>query len=408
MTYDFWLTVLGFLPFGAVTSQSLLDLMICILAIGLIYRFSKNKDLEAKKMQWLGIEWAIIGYFAVILLGYAFNASKDAEIAWNLKKFMWVFNLYLFIYVFKNVTLQRQKLIWYFTYVFLIPNLYGLVSYFIGYDMMTKEISERIVGLVNSATYHAHGNALIFVFFSACFYFSFKKLTTKQKVFTSLAYLLLGLSILLTFTRGIWLSIFISTILMYALISWRISLNIVLVTFVIGATSFFTWPRFNERVHHSLSANRNEERENLLIANFKMWKEYPLLGIGYGENQRRNREYWDRMEMPDDYLISHAHNQFINVMTTTGVCGLFFFLYIFSFFLKKNWFLLRATSRKLTPFRFTILFACLWAQVEFILACITDVSFEYAKIRSLILLVWALVLAIETKPEILKEEINEL
>ena len=55
------------------------------------------------------------------------------------------------------------------------------------------------------------------------------------------------------------------------------------------------------------------------------------------------------------------------------------------------------------PERFALLVVALWAQWQFVLACLTDVSFEYAKIRALILLVWALVIAIDQKPALVKE-----
>lgn len=139
------------------------------------------------------------------------------------------------------------------------------------------------------------------------------------------------------------------------------------------------------------------QRINLLKVNLQMWREYPWLGIGHGENLRRNREYWDRPEwnMPPNYITSHAHNQYVNVLATTGILGFIAFMSFFSFFLIKNIKLLIKASHNKASANYALLFACLWAQIEFWLACLTDVSFEYAKIRALLILVWALVIALE-------------
>lgn len=388
---------------GAVTSQSVLDLFISVLFLVWLFRVVKNKSFQSNQLNLIGIEWAFVGYLLVIIAGFIFNSSKDAEVSRSLLKFIWLGQFYIFIYSFENVKLKFNQVLMYFSLFFILPNLYAVVCYFLGYDLMTKQINDRVLGLVSSATYHAHGNAIIFVMFLAFVVLNFSRLSKKVKFLCGLTLLLYFASIFLTFTRGIWISIFVSAFLMYSIISIKKSLYILFASIGIICIMYSTWPHFHRRVEHAFDMDANHERVNLVMVNYKIWRDYPLLGIGFGENLRRNREYWDVLMMPEDYITSHAHNEYLNVMATTGIFGLFFVLYIFSFFLKKNWKLLRETTNR-KSFRYTVLFACLWAQVEFYIACLTDVSFEYAKIRALILLVWALIIAIEKKPNLLVED----
>lgn len=404
MNFRFWYGVMGAVPFGAVTSQTLLDVMISLLFLAWIFIYWRADSKSSHRISWTGIEWAFIGYLMVIIAGFIFSASPEAEVTWSLKKFVWLPHFYIFIYALKQLRLDRLTLLKYFSIVFLLPNIYALICYLLGYDIVTGIVNERVIGLVSSATYHAHANGIVFVFFSAFLFLSYQHLSRNMKIMTVLAYTIFALSVFLTFTRGIWAAILVSTILMYTLFSYRLSVKILIGAGAVAAISFFTWPQFNERIQHSLSIEKNHERADLFMVNYQMFFEHPFLGIGYDENKRRVREYWDRIGMPDDYIISHAHNQFVNVLSTTGLLGLLFFLYIFSFFLKTNWQLIKNTSRTLTPVRHMFLFACMWAQLEFILGCLTDVSFEYAKIRELILIVWALVIAIKLKPEIIVED----
>ena len=114
-----------------------------------------------------------------------------------------------------------------------------------------------------------------------------------------------------------------------------------------------------------------------------------------GENQRRNREYWDRPEwqMPSDYIKSHAHNQLVNVLSTTGLVGLFFFLLFTVNYVATNVRLFKHATKASLQEKWLLI--CLTSQFAFILSCLSDVTFEYAKLRILILIPWALLMSLK-------------
>lgn len=394
---------LALIPTFAVSSQSLLDLALSALFLSLIFVFAKKRQILV--IEKIGIEWAFLGYMITIVLGFWLNASPDAEWLDSAIKFSWVLNLYILIFGLQTTQLDSTKILKALSAGTLIPTLYSLASYMYGVDLITGRNNHRITGMVNSATYHAHGNAIIFVFLACCLYFSFKKLKLNWKIFAVSSFLLLGTSILLTFTRGIWISIFVSSAIILLILDRKKFLVFIAGTLILGGIAFQTLPKLREGVDPVARAASVEERVSFIQLNLQMWKQYPLLGIGYGENLRRCREYWDRPEWnkPADYNVSHAHNQYLNVLSTTGLFGLFFFAMFFLYFIYKNIKLLLKTSSELSPERWALLIGCLWAQIEFAIACLTDVSFEYAKIRTLILIVWALVVVIEKKPAVVKE-----
>lgn len=401
---SFWSFCVGGAIVGAVTSQSMLDFFSTLLFLGIVRDYFKDKSGTLEKFKWLGIEWAIICYIIVIILGYIFNASPEAEHGRHLFKFMWVPTLFIFIYSLSKIEFTITKILSYFGLAFLIPNIYTVESYISGTDILTQKTIIRAVGMVGSATYHAHSNAIVFVVYCAFIYFSFGKINKHLKALSLAAATLFFFSIFITMTRGVWFSLLASASCMYGLISYKKTLKILAVVAVLFVIAFTTWPGFRQRLNIAHKLNSPSERVTLLNVNFQMWGEYPWLGIGYGENQRRNREYWDRPEwnMPEDYIISHAHNQLVNVMATTGVIGLFFFLFIFIFFVKKNWQMLQNEKDK-NSLRYMMIFACMWGQVEFIFSCMSDITFEYAKIRTLFLFVWAALIALERGTLKLKE-----
>lgn len=388
---------------AAVSSQSLLD-TVTMLIIGLsLYWLAR--DRQKIIMQKIGIEWALIGYFAVVVLGFIVNAAPDAGWRRALLKFSWLFLLYFLILAFQLIKIVPVWLVQFVSSLSLLPTVYSLISYIHGVDLLTGRDNSRLTGLVNSSTYHAHGNAVIFVFLAGGLYFCYQELTTKWRAFVLTSTFLLGVSIFLTFTRGIWISLFVSTCLVFFFLDRKKLIKIVSLGALIFILFLSTWSKFKDRIENSSSAASNQQRVDLFHVNVEIWQEYPWLGIGYGENQRRNREYWDRPEWhkPAGYIVSHAHNQFLNVLSTTGVFGFFFFCSFYFYFIRKNFKLIRLTSRTQTPHKYAVLVVCLWAQVEFFLGCLSDVSFEYAKIRALLVLIWALVVAIDWKPDLVQE-----
>ena len=380
---------------GTVTSQSMLDFFTILMFFGFLKDLKQNPKDTLNRFKFFGNEWAILGYFITVILGYMINASPDAEVGRGLFKFMWVPNLFLYYYVFTKIKFNISGYISFFSLAFVFPNIYAVESYISGVDMLTQKTIDRAIGLVDSATYHAHANAVIFVVFFFLMYYGGRKFLSRKFYLFSVGTLFLLLSsIAVSMTRGAWAAVVFGISLFFSLFRLNYLIKFIVGFIIIFVTAFFLWPGLRQRLDFSNNQNKAYIRLNLLMVNFQMWGEHPWLGIGYGENQRRNREYWDRpeWEMPEDYIISHAHNQVVNVMATTGVIGLFFFLCFYIHFIKQNW-IAFFRSKKGTAANW-VLGTCLAAQICFVLLCVTDITFEYAKIRALILMVWAAMMAV--------------
>ncbi|MBC7419415.1 MAG: O-antigen ligase family protein [Bdellovibrio sp.] len=396
---SFLLFFLGLYPGAAVTSQSILDATMFLISFGWIYSMIKKKT-HKNTLHKIGIEWAFLGYLGAIAIGFIVNASPEAPWAVMFLKFSWILNLYILIFAFENVTVNIEKWFKFLCVLILLITIYPLATFKFDPDLINNAEASRLYGFVNSPTYHAHGNAMIFVFLFSILFFTFKKLAAPWKILSSVTIILLGASIYLTYTRGIWLSIFFSSIIMASLLLPKKKLLVLgLVSCVVIAGMYFGVGHFRDRVDHAIKPSANHERVNLFKLNVQMWQQYPLFGIGYGENMRRNREYWDHPEwkMPPGYLTSHAHNQYLNVLSTTGLFGFVFFISFCFYFLLTNFRLMRAAQKNKSSADFILLFSCLWLQIEFLIAELTDVSFEYAKIRAVYIFSWALVIAIRNR-----------
>lgn len=388
---------------GPAVSQSLLDLTITLIFAYWIVYSIRNKSL--KTIEWRKpylFEYGFLFYVLAIAVGFIILGIGDAQAWLRLLKFTWIANFYLFIWVFSKYEINFTKLAKFFGFAYLIPNIYGIACTFYGYDPIRNKFYDpihkvygqfRLLGLLDSATYHAHANGLLLIFFLIILFFQFKKLSTFYKWLCGFAIVLMASGIFLTFTRGIWLSLTITTLIFLFFHNKKIFIAAILAG-VICISGLYTFSEsFRGRISHSMNTgNADQERWGLFNVHVEMFKESPLVGIGYANPLTHTPpEVWMKYGYQKIYINSHAHNQILNVMTTTGLLGVIPFLLFYLWFLVTNIRLVKKFKLENNQNFYILSIACLMTQIEFLLANITDIGFEYSKIRSLILLVWALV-----------------
>jgi O-antigen ligase len=384
-------TLIGLAVLGGVTSQSLMDAASTCVLLVLIWKLF-NKNISLKELRPIGIEWAFLGYFAVAVVGLLINGKPPVPWFFYLSKFNWVLNLYIFIIAFNRIDFDVNKWFKYFICAFTIPNLYALVTYFTQYDYLTKKnLNGGVIGIVDSATYHAHGNSLIFVFFASFFVVYFEKLSKNMKILSGLALLLMGASIFSSFTRGIWGATFISMLVLLLIRNRKWALYFVGTSILALALLITSSSLVRTRVVNTFTANTDNLRLELINVHLEMFKKHPIVGIGYWESYRQISDYWPEVGRPASYFETHAHNQIVSVLSTTGLLGAFFYLCIVCFFTHRAWIYYNETKTIEKYHGLSV--ACLILILQFFLACLTDVTFEYAKIRGILIIGLALLIS---------------
>lgn len=385
---------------GPVTSQSFLDLSITCLFFSLCYiSFKKDSPFkfQFQPRNLYGFEYGFIFYILAIIVGFLVLKITDHESWQMLLKFNWILNFYIFYWFFKNVEINFNRLIVFFSMAYIIPNIYAIATFIANYDFAHQALlkERRVVGLVNSATYHAHGNALIFVFFSIIYYLNFNSISTKLKTIGAMALTLFFASIFVTMTRGPFISIFV-VFSIFLLLNNRKLLYVMLIVGYLGLNVFYAYsPQLQARVQETFDRNSVDPiRVNLLKVHVAMIKDSPVFGIGYTNPLNHTAGWWHNLGLQENYYNSHAHNQLLNVWATTGLLGLIPFMCFYFWFWIKNLQLIRKFKNANMKNHLILAVACLATQSEFIIANFTDIGFEYSKIRSLILVVWALVFAL--------------
>lgn len=384
---------------GPVVSQTFLDLMMIFIFICFAKEMIKDKfqNFSPLRKPYL-FEYGIIFYVIAIVTGLLILGITDSEAWIRLYRFYWIPNLYLLIWAFSRYEIDLTKLIKLFTWGFIAPNAYAIFTTFYGYDFIRQHpsLSFRLTGLLDSATYHAHANGLVFMFFLTLLFFQFQKLSRFYKGLSIIAVTLMFLGIFMTFTRGIWLSLTLTALIFLFFQHRKLFIISIVSGLVFLATIYTTSENFRSRVDHSMKTKTtDQQRWSLLKVHLLMIEKAPFIGIGYANSLSHTPpETWSSYGFefdPSNHINSHAHNQFLNVFATTGLFGLIPFILFYFWFLFTNLKLVKKfKEEKLTNY-YILSMACLMAQIEFTIANLTDVGFEYTKIRAIILLVWALV-----------------
>jgi O-antigen ligase len=216
----------------------------------------------------------------------------------------------------------------------------------------------------------------------------------KRNYLISITFIITSLAILFTFTRGVWMSLVIATLIGSFIFSKRIGIITILILLIAGCTLMVSWPKFRERTIQVFDTQKSYDSERLVLwkTNWSIFKESPLIGIGYGENKRRLREYFNRLGLPQNQFEGHAHNQYLHFLAGTGIIGLFFYLAWCFNFLKITLQLYNQSKEK-ENLELSLLFLGLFmAQVAFHFGSLTEANFTISKNRMLMVFIWSFVL----------------
>lgn len=393
------LFLIGFIGISSWISQSLMDFAIVILFFLLAFSYIKNHSSRFVNIP-VVLSFSILGYFLVACLGYIINARPEANASENLAKFMWVFQLTLFYVATRSIDwikvagVDVKKVLRFFIWLSLAPSLYAFNIYlFEGVDIITmKQTGFRAIGLLNSATYHGLIGGLLFSFMTPLVIIRWSSFDRDVKITSIICLVIIFMSTVLTMTRGVWLSLFAAiTIIILILKQWKLGLSV-----IIGATiaaGFLAQPLENFLKHRSGSDNC---RVKLIETHIRIFQSYPLLGIGYRDNLREIKDFWPASEIGNCAHLrddgNHAHNQYLNVLATTGLLGFLLFMTFHLYFLIINILLIKKINRNEPVF--ALITSCFVVQIFFWVSNLTETSFEYGKVRILLLITWAIVLSV--------------
>jgi len=296
----------------------------------------------------LGVEIPLLGLIFITWLGLYLNAPQ-ADMLFEMGRLRWIVLLYFLTYgisLFPVLNRVMTVLIWGST----IVAIYAIYQHFTGIDIIrwnhravtpapfTGATVFQNTGFLSHHLTYGYSFSMLICFPFAALLLSQKR-STRARLFYLLAITLIGLSLVWTYGRGVWIATAAAFLIMTAYVSKKHLFSLLLIGSILFGILYTANPGIRERLNSIWSENNfsNNDRRAVWKANYEMFKDYPWLGVGYGQNEPRLREYYNKLEMNEDFG-GHAHNNYLQMLSTTGLLGfVFYMLFILSF--------LMATSR---------------------------------------------------------------
>lgn len=282
----------------------------------------------------------------------------------------------------------------------------GVLQYFTGFDPIQggRTIAPSYAGPDGATFYRAEGLFGFTMTFAhsmsmtACFPFAFALMAVwkrrRLEAAVAICAALCALAVVASLTRGAWISLALAFLTMSAFAGGRRFLAALAALPIVGAALWAWVPGVGARAATIVDSHfpSNAERFSLWRANWEMFKDHPLVGVGYGMNELNVAPYLARIGAVGLHG-GHAHNNYLQFLSGTGAIGLACYLFFSLYFLWisiRTWFLIpreRAWER-------AAILSAIGAQVAMHVGGLTECNFKDAEVNHQFLLILAVAAAI--------------
>jgi len=366
-----------------------MDLFGTVFILVTFYQIYNDKALPISWKTILKSKYFIFFYFWVlwILISFLVGAATYERLVSRVLEFRWILYVFSFFYI----LLQYQ--IKHFTYFILALTIMCILSwhpYVLGVSYISgfphsKEFA-RAGGFLNDPMTFAHGIGLFLIFFLG--YFSRAQWLKNKMVVFSLFVLLAAL--LLTITRGVWIAVTVAATFYFVVKSRKHAFAFLSAVVIFVALGYVTSKPLRARIDQTISFDKSYDSERLVLwqANWYIFKNNPIFGIGYGENKHRIREFYDILNVPAGQFEGNAHNQYINFLSGTGVVGLLFYLIWIG--MNLYWAFNLSRNQQASLQEQALGFGSFLGQIVLVIGGLTESNFEHSKLKTIFALFWAI------------------
>lgn len=371
------------------TSQTLVDIADFLVISTALFFAYKNIELKSFFKGFKPILlWPV--WLVIVALGLFMNLGINNLQFWmNFTEFKWIITLLSLIYLMSKIEFPL-KLIKAVSIATLILNLVSLFLYFYRHD-------GRAAGIFGAVMAFSHNIAPIFCLFAVLAFVSWSYFKLSEKILISSIILSSYLLTFLTFTRGVWLGAIAAIAFCFIVWNFKKSLLFLSAFFMVCVLQMYFFQSVSDRVLSKTinETSSNDARVALWKSNLYMVKEHPYFGVGHGQNKYYLPQYYKVLGIPEDTIISHAHNQYIQVWAGTGTLGLICYLFFLYVIFKTAW----QGYKNASPEKKGLMLGLIAALLCFVVGALTEANFNISKNRFLFLLLAGMAIGFSKKVE---------
>ncbi|MCB0407396.1 MAG: O-antigen ligase family protein [Bdellovibrionales bacterium] len=315
----------------------------------------------------------------------------------------WLLLLYAYSYVLrKYLKPGGQKHITIICLVTIVVGTISLLQFYFGWDFTRKrEILAafgqyyRASGLFNHPLTFAYSIGMVWLLLVGLTIENFKQKGQHFWIyFISSFFALVGL--VTSLSRGAWAAGGVALVILVFLSYKKAALKSVIALFLVGLGLYFTNSTIQSRFNDMTTISGNESnrlRTVLWRANWEIFKDHPIIGVGLSQNKNYLLEYYNRLGFQGENIVSHAHNNYLQILAGTGLIGFFFYMSFCVYFLALSFF----TYKKLDAYQVFyrgLVIGIFSAQIFLHLGGLTQCNFTDGEVNHLLVFLWGVLLAI--------------
>lgn len=328
-------------------SSALSDVLFALIMGVSLYRIWKAQARPSfqPRLLWL----PVLALFGWVVVCWVFKEQWTLA-AKFLPKWRWVLILFFLNFSFftfwSNELLKRTTVA--LSAAAIVHSLYCVFQFFIPYNLVKFRWEPLIEHLPGVGLYRPQGFFYVTIVTAATFaiyilfalsvrLFAQISFSRRQKIIVDMAIGSSAVAMLLSFSRGPIVAVIASGLLLLAFKNWKWSLIgfVSAVGLVIGLATFES--PFQRRVVDALDGTDGamNQRPVLWAAHAEMFKENPMTGVSFGNNERTSvefiRPYMHKIGNTEIHP-THAHNTYLQFLAATGAVGLVLLLSVFAAF----------------------------------------------------------------------------
>jgi O-antigen ligase len=379
-------------------SQSALDIFWTLGALGGLWFFFKEKTKWTSPWFWF---YSAITFWVICIVSRFINS---APFDWGpLLENRWGIEALLFALAARKISNWNkvfERAAWIFIAIQIIAFVWfyffsGVPEIELNKDLsghLLLRLTARFGGLFPNPLFWAETSSIAGLFFLGLTLF-FRE---RSRAFWGflIASVFAFIVLLMTQTRGSWIGYFlVLPIYLYVLNPRKFLPSLIGLVLVVAVFGYYIKP-IRDRVAFTLAglqgqATYDNERRALWKANWMMFLDHPILGVGFAENKKNLRHYYDQMNLPADQFQSHAHNQYLQILGGTGALGFIAYIMTLLSIIYYAWKMSRTKDALIRA----VGLSCLGALIFFMIASLTEASFNIAKTRYALFFIWVVVFA---------------
>lgn len=368
------------------------------------YKLPKLQQMTPSKIFNCSI---LILAFAIVLSGFFAEAPTIKAQIDIIAQARFVLILYALTAVMNFYHQKIERIYFWILILSIMIGVYAIVQSFIGFDPLRNSIYYkpsaisglffwRAKGFFSNTMAYSYSLSMLFCLIFSGLLTGYTKIKGRHFHLTAVsAATILGISLIMTFTRGAWVSLVIAMPVMIVFYLRKRGLTMLLPALALLVLLVATVQPLRQR---ALSVVNTQEgsisrRFDLWEINWRMFLDHPIVGVGYGENSNRTLEYHQNIFPDKKPFLANAHNNILQTLAGIGVIG-FVPWFIFGTGLLIMTIQGIFKSGFAASFTNTVLVGSLGAQVVMHLGGITQTTFYDKEVQHMFLFLTALTLMV--------------